>query len=284
MSIERVLFRRKDYEWSDVFFFRIREFPVKKLLVVLSVLVVLAAAGMIALYFTVGHLVKVGVETVGPRVTKCQVTVGHIGVSPFGGEVTIRNLTVMNPEGFSENAAFSLGAVRVKLEPRSLFSDRIVIREVLVEEPAIRYEVALTGGTNVGRIQRNVEEFAALFDTGREPEEVKDAKQLQIDDLRITGGRITVAASLKGVSTGVPVKLPDIHKRNIGAGESRNTYEVVAGILDDVLGSVLGAGREAATQVLGGLKGLGDAAKDVGNTATGTVKGVTDGVRGLFGK
>lgn len=254
----------------------------KKLLVALLVLVVLAVAGVVALYFTVGNIVKAGVETVGPRVTKCQVTVGHIGVSPLGGVVTIRDLAVMNPEGFSENAAFSLGTVRVKLDPRSLFSERIVIREVFVDAPAIRYEVALTGGTNVGRIQKNVEEFAALFATGKEPEEAKEAKQLQIDDLRITGGKITVAASLNGMGAGVPVNLPDIHKQNIGGGESKNTYEVVAGILDDVLGSVVGAGKEAVTQVLGGLKGLGDAAKGVGGTATDAVKGVTDGVRGLF--
>lgn len=256
----------------------------KKLLYLFVVLLLLAVAGVVSLYFTVGHIVKAGVETVGPRVTKCQVTVGHIGVSPLGGEVTIRELVVMNPDGFSQNAAFSLGTVRVKLEPKSLFGERIVIREVLVEAPEIRYEVALTGGTNVGRIQKNVEEFTALFDTGKEPVEAKEAKLLQIDDLRITGGKITVAASLKGVSTGVPVKLPEIHKRNIGAGESRNTYEVVGGILDDVLGNVIGAGRDAATQVLGGLKDLGSAAKDVGDTATGTVKGVTDGVRGLFKK
>jgi hypothetical protein len=257
---------------------------VKKLLYLAVVLVVLAVAGLAVLYFTIGKVVKAGVETVGPRVTKCQVTVGHIGVSPLGGEVTIEDLAVMNPEGFSENAAFSLGTVRVKLVPKSLFSERIVIEEVLVEAPAIRYEVSLTGGTNVGQIQKNVEEFAAMFAGGEQPEEVKEAKQLQIDDLRITGGQITVAASVRGVGTGVPIKLPEVHMQNIGAGEKKNTYEIVADVLGEVLGSVIGVGKEAATEVLAGLKDLGEAAKGVGDTATDTVKGVAEGVRGFFKK
>lgn len=254
----------------------------KKLLYVLIFLVVLAVLGLAGLYFSMGRIVKAGVETVGPRVTKCRVRVGDIAVMPFRGQVSIRDLEVMNPDGFSDNAAFSLGEVRVRLVPRSLFSERILIEEILVSAPAIRYEVALTGGTNVGRIQRNVEEFAALFDTGREPDEVKEAKQLQIDDLLVTGGKVTVAASVRGVGTGVPVSLPDIHMRNIGAQGDKNTYEVVADVLKEVLGSVITVGRRAADALLEGVKGLGDAARGVGDAAGDAAKGVTEGVRGLF--
>lgn len=260
---------------------------VKKLLYLFLFLVVLGIAGTVVLYLSIGRIVKAGVEKVGPRVTKCDVTVGNIDFSALKGQVTLHNLVVKNPEGFSNAEAFSLGEVRIKLVPRSLFSDRIVIEEVYVAAPAIRYEVALTGGTNVGRIQQNVEEFAAMFASDKQdeqPEEVKNAKKLQINDLRIEGGTVTVAASLKGVGTGVPVALPTIHQTNIGAQGDKTTYEVVADVLTDVLGSVVSVGRAAATAVLSGVKGLGDAALGVGGAAGGAVKGLGDGVKGLFRK
>lgn len=259
----------------------------KKLLYALAVLVVLGIIGAVVLYLSIGKIVKAGVESVGPKVTKCTVTVGDIDFSAFKGQVTLRNLVVKNPEGFSEEDAFSLGEVRVKLVPKSLFSDRIVIDEVYVAAPAIRYEVSLTGGTNVGRIQKNVEEFAAMFasdSTEEKPEEVKSAKKLQINDLLIEDGKITVAASLKGVGTGVPVPLPTIHQTGIGAEGDKSTYEVVSDVLKDVLGSVASVGKQAADAVISGVKSLGGAAKDAGGAAGDAVKSLGEGVKGLFKK
>jgi uncharacterized protein involved in outer membrane biogenesis len=250
--------------------------------------VVLGIVGVVVLYMSMGRIIKAGVEKVGPKVTKCDVTVSDISVSPFSGQVVIKGLVVKNPEGFSESDAMSLGEVRVKVVPKSLFSDRIVVEEVYIDAPQIRYEVSLTGGTNVGRIQKNVEEFAAMFASDKEekPEEVKNAKKLQIDDLLVKNGKITVAASLKGVGTGVPVSLPEIHKTGIGAEGQKSTYEVVADVLKDVLGSVVTVGKDAATKVLSGVKDLGGAAgnavKGVGGAAGDAAKSLGDGVKGLF--
>ena len=249
----------------------------KKLLFLFVILVVLIVVGVAALYISMGRIIKAGVETVGPKVTKCDVTVGDISVSPFSGKVVIRNLVVKNPEGFSDSDAFSLGEVRVRVQPKSLFSERIIVEEVYIDAPAIRYEAALTGGTNVGQIQKNVEEFAAQFasDEEEQPQEVKDAKKLQINDLLVENGKITLALSLKGIGTGVPVSLPDIHQTNIGAEGTKSTYEVVSDVLKEVLGSVISIGKDAVTGVLGGLKGAGGAVKDLGT-------GVKEGVKGLF--
>jgi uncharacterized protein involved in outer membrane biogenesis len=264
---------------------------VKKLLYIFLILVVLGIVGVVVLYMSMGRIIKAGVEKVGPRVTKCDVTVSDISVSPLSGLVVIKGLVVKNPEGFSEGDAMSLGEVRVKVVPKSLFSDRIVVKEVYIDAPQIRYEVALTGGTNVGRIQKNVEEFAAMFasDSKEEkPEEVKNAKKLQIDDLLVKNGKITVAASLKGVGTGVPVSLPEIHKTGIGAEGQKSTYEVVADVLKDVLGSVVTVGKDAATKVLSGVKDLGgaagNAAKSLGGAAGDAAKSLGEGVKGLFNR
>ncbi len=254
----------------------------KKLLSALVFLVVLGVVGAVVLYLSIGKIVKAGVETVGPKVTQCDVTVGSIDVSALRGQVTLRNVAVKNPEGFSEENAFSLGEVRIKLVPKSLFSDRIVIEEVYVAAPEIRYEVS-TGGSNVGRIQKNVEEFAAMFasDSKEEkPAEVANAKKLQINDLLIEDGKVTVAASLKGVGTGVPVSLPTVHQTGIGADGDKTSYEVVSEVLAEVLGSVITVGKDAATAVIGGVKGLGDA----GSTAGDAVKSLGDGVKNLFKK
>ena len=259
----------------------------KKLLYAAVFLVLLLVVGVVALYVSMGRVIKAGVETVGPKVTKCQVKVGSISVSPITGKVVLKDMVVMNPEGFSDNPAFSLGEVRVRLRPKTLFSDRVVVEEIYVDAPAIRYEVTM-GGTNVGHIQKNVAEFAAQFggDEKDQPEEVKEAKKLQINDLLVKDGKITLAASVKGIGTGVPISLPDVHRQNIGAEGRKSSYEVVSDVLKEVLGSVASVAKDAASGVLGALKGIGgtagDAAKGLGTGVKEGLGGAVEGVKGFF--
>jgi len=58
-------------------------------------------------------------------------------------------MVVGNPEGFKTESVFQLNQIRVILDPKSLLTNRIHIREILIDAPEITYEVGLSG-SNIG--------------------------------------------------------------------------------------------------------------------------------------
>ena len=65
--------------------------------VLLALLIVVA---LVALYVFLGRIVEKAIETAGPVVTRCSVTVDRVDFRPLRGKLRIVGLTVGNPEGF----------------------------------------------------------------------------------------------------------------------------------------------------------------------------------------
>jgi len=118
---------------------------VKRLLIGGVSVALLVLIGLGVLYVCLGSIIKTGVETLGPKITKCSVTVEQIDVAPLAGRVEIHKMVVGNPEGFKTESAFALHHIRVALDARSLLSNRIHIHEILIDGPEITYEVGSPG-------------------------------------------------------------------------------------------------------------------------------------------
>ncbi len=182
----------------------------RKWKIALGVLGVLAVAALV-LGLNLSSIVKKGIETLGPKLTGCPVTVGSVSLSPLTGGGSVQDLVVGNPEGFSDQAALRLGAVRVKVSLRSLLTERVVVEEITVESPEILYELGL-GSSNIGCIQKNLEEGSG--DKKAAPEK-GPGKKVQIDHILVKDGRIRLGTKLLG-GKAVPIPLPDVEMRDIG--------------------------------------------------------------------
>ena len=257
----------------------------KLILLGLGTVVMLVVAGLVVFSLKLGPIVKAGIETVGPRVTKCPVTVENIDVKPLRGIVRIRNLVVGNPEGFKTDSAFSIGEVRVSIVLRSLLSDEIVIREIAIDAPQITYEIGM-GKTNIGTLKANVEEFIASVTPTSGAEKPKDTrkddkagKKVTIDHVVVSGGQVRLSGTILQGSA-LPLPLPTVELNDIGKGDSVSTAEAAAKILDAVLGGVVDVVKQSGQM-------LKDAAGNIGNTAKSTgdslKKGVGGLVKGVFG-
>src|SRR5262245_8604885 len=111
----------------------------KLFLSVVAILVVLLVAVLVVVYFSLNTIVKRGVETVGPTITKVEVKLGAVNLSPFSGRGELSGLVVGNPEGFKSASALSVQEVRVALKPKSVFSEPIVVDEISVKAPEITF-------------------------------------------------------------------------------------------------------------------------------------------------
>jgi len=118
---------------------------IKKLLFGMLILALIAGA---ALYFfgttLLNNGIRQGVETVGPRVTQTPVSLGAVNISPFTGKGTLTGLNIGNPEGFKSENIFALGQIDVKVDTGTLFSDKIVIDQIIIQRPEVSYMKTLT--------------------------------------------------------------------------------------------------------------------------------------------
>ena len=256
-----------------------KKFILRSAVILLVCIVLLLAA---SIYF-LGSIIKKGVETVGPQITKTEMKLDGATLSLLSGSGKLKGLFVGNPEGFRTESAIKVASVSVGVVPRSVFSDKIHVTHVEVLAPEITFEGGLKGN-NLSKLLENVQASTASADkSASASKDTASSKKLQVDDLLISGGKINLrvdAGPLGGRSTTVP--LPEIHLTDLGKDPSGLTLaDLTARILKEVLQKAIPAAEKAVVD-LG--KGVTDAVKDLSKDPGGTVDKAAKGVTDLFKK
>jgi hypothetical protein len=271
----------------------------KKILIGLAVIVVIVLGGLFYLWSNLGSLIKTAVEEAGSRVTQVKVTLKEADTSNLtGGAMALRGLVVGNPSGFKTDSAFQLGEVSVKVDPSTVTSDTIIVKEVVIAAPQITYEFG-SGGSNIGTIQKNVETLTGGSGGGSSSDGSSSGggKKVVIENLYVRDGKVEVSADfLQGQKTGT--SLPTIHLKDIGkskggASPAEVAEQVIAAISKSATSAVgkldVGAIKDALGKELGAK--MGDVQKTLeqgtGGATDALKKGTGDAektVKGLFGK
>jgi len=251
-----------------------------RILVVLVLLLVLAVG--LSIYF-LGSIVKKGVETVGPQITRTEIKLDRATLSLLSGSGRLKGLFVGNPRGIKTESAMQVGSVRVGVAPGSVFSDKIHVREVNVEAPEITFEGGLKGN-NLSKLLDNVQAATGGSEkSGAAPQSKAASRKLQVDDLLIRGGKINLSVDLSvlgGKSATVP--LPEIHLTGLGqVPDGISAADLTARILKEVLQKAIPAAEKAIAN-LG--KGVTDSVKDLSKDPGSTVEKATRSVTDIFKK
>jgi hypothetical protein len=269
-----------------------------KILKIIGILVVVLIIALFAVILNLGKIVKTGINTVVPQVTKCEAHVDDVNFNVFGGKFEIKNLVIKNPEGYKTDHAFALGHIFVNVKMGSLMSDVIEIDQVLIDAPEITYEVGL-GNSNLNTILENVNSSLPSSDEEKkeEKEEKKEGgKKVVVNLVKVTNGKIGVSAKIAG-GMEAPIVLPDIENKDLGKKEGGISMVQAAAVtlkttllsIFDVLknsGKLLLDGAKAIGEgIVDGVKSLGDGAKDsiksLGDSAKDGVKSLEDGAKSL---
>lgn len=229
--------------------------------VVVTVLVLLIV-GLVVLGLSIDGLVKRGVETMGPKFTKVDVRLDHVGLSLFSGAGEVSGLVIGNPAGFQTPQAISVGKARLVLQPSSLMSDKIIVRSVRVEAPEITLETGLAGN-NLKKILANLEETTGGGGSTApaEPKTSGAAKKFQVDEFIITGAKVNVALTGLGNQN---IPLPEIRLSALGQGPEGITSPELTKV---VLAAIEKAAAKAVTENAGVIS----------KGAQNLVKGLTSG-------
>lgn len=258
----------------------------KTILRIAIVLVVLLVVAVAASFFFLGSIIKKGVETVGPQITKTEMRLDGASLSVFSGSGTLKGLFVGNPEGYKTESAIKVGSVSVGVKPGSIFSDKIHVTHVNVQAPEITFEGGLTGN-NLSKLLNNVQSGSGGGDTGsgatQATQSTAASQKIQVDEFVISGGKIQLNVNVPGVgSQSATVPLPEIRFTGLGQGaEGITVAELTRKVLKEVLERAIPAAEKAVTD-LG--KGVTDAVKDLSKDPSSAVDKATKGVSDLLKK
>ena len=257
----------------------------------LLILVLLIVVALAAAWFYMEPLVKGAVNKYGTQVVGTEVTLGGFKLNPFSGAVEIKDLKIANPEGYSASHLLSLGGIKVKVDPKSLLSDTIVVENVEIDAPEITYEMPNFSTSNVMQIQQNVAKNTAA----EEAKEEKAAEEAQvpaeesnvnviIHRVLVEGGALTAITPLQKNHTALTLTMPAVEIAGIGSEEQKITLrESIVTIFNKILfnatsvvtkalGSARDMAKKAATAAV-------DNAANVAGDAAEEGKGILDSLK-----
>src|SRR5262249_1349949 len=171
----------------------------KKLVIrLLIVFVVLVILGIVAVSFFLDGIVKRGIETVGPMVTKVEIKLDSVSLSLLSGSGKIKGLIVGNPEGFKSPSAIQVGNASLALQPGSVLGAKSIIKPSAVHAPEIPFETDLKQN-NLSKIVANLQATpGGATSSPAATNQAKAGKKLQVDDFVISGGKIHVSLTTLG--------------------------------------------------------------------------------------
>ncbi|MDC0325425.1 AsmA family protein [bacterium] len=210
---------------------------------IIILFILLAIAAFFALGKGVNTLVKSGIEKGGTHLTDVPVTLKEASVALMSGGGSLSGLRIANPEGFKSDAAITVENATLALEPGTLMSKKMVIRELKLEQPAITYERTLSG-SNLDKIMEAIQKKIP------ETQEDSDEVRFQIDDFQILQAHVKLGLTALG-GNGIEFTLPDISLKDLGTeGPGLTGAELTKEIMKTVLASVV---DKATGQGLGGF-------------------------------
>ena len=229
----------------------------------------------------VSPVVKKAVEVYGPEVLGAEVKMEDVDVGFVRGVAKIDGLVVANPEGYKEPIAIQAETLKISLQMRSVFSDTVVINDILLDSPVISYEKH-KGVNNLVQLQKNAVAWADSLSDGEKKE---SSTKVIIKRFRIKNG--TLRVKLPALPA-VPIKLADIERNDIG-GEDSNaqnfghaTKDILASLQLNAADTVKNAGGSIEKAAKEALKTGENVGKDALKAGEKVLDDAGDALKGLF--
>ena len=252
------------------------------LIAIVAIIVVLA----VALEFAAGPIVKGAAQTAGPIVLGTDISISNADVHVLSGKIDLGGMVVGAPEGFDANV-FEMETLKIDMDTMSLVggADKpIVIREILVENPIVTYE--LKGlHDNLHAILDKIGAGDKKDDAEDDDSSDKPGRKVVIEHFKFDGGRVRVAVlNGKGVVVPLPaIELNDIGAKNGGVTGIEATVQVVESIVMGTLKAVAGVVGDVGGLAIEGVEAVGGAAVDGVKAVGGAIGGGIKKIGGLFG-
>ncbi len=217
---------------------------------VVFVLAIVIGAGLNLTFSNINSLIAGLIEKYGCQVVGTPVTVSGVEIKIRDGSGAIDNLSIANPTGYSNQAAFSLGNITLDIDIESLRQEPIIIDEIRISAPLVNAEFNQEAASNINDLRKAVQDYIAPYTvagrsagsaSGDASESSDEAKLIRIKKFTFEKGKIEIDASALGAEKQT-IDLPKIELTNIGGA---------AGALPDQIAKevVTAMAKKAASEI-----------------------------------
>jgi hypothetical protein len=263
--------------------------PVKLILVLLASLLALIIIALGVAFVFIDSIIEKGVTVFGTEMTGTRVGVDSVSLSLFGGNLTVKDFAIGNPEEYNSRNAFSLRELHADVDVGSIFSDKIIINEIMIDNAMVNYEIKLDGSTNLNDIKKHVDAKTRSADkpkpeTDKKPETTpvpddKPQKSVVIKLLQIKNCKVIVSSTLLK-NGNIELTLPTIELKDIGESKETSPEKVFQKVLDKIITETIkavGDNPDASP-----IKGALDSLKGTSSEIKKATEGVVDSIKKLF--
>lgn len=254
---------------------------------VAGVLLAIVLIVFIVFFFFLGPAVKVAVETIAPGLTGGKVALKSVSISPLRGRVVLDDFIIYNPdsdgERFKSEYAIKLGYIVAEIDIASVFSEKIIIRELVLDNIVLNYEIASKinpADCNIKDILDNITKASDAEETATsDTEKTQDTsdskpKRFQVDKLEMDN------VSLNGYYSGqefisIPIAITPLE--NIGT-DPRGVS--AAGLSIRIVLALLERSGVAIADAI--QKGAIDIGSAIEKGVGGAIEKGVDGIRNIF--
>lgn len=225
----------------------------KKILVVFVFLALIIGGAAWYLFSGAGDLIRTQIEQQGSKYLGTQVSVFNVDLALAEGRLTISDVDVENPVGFSKEDAFSLGSITLDLG--GSVNVPYVVENVNVNAPEVLYEVDAKGQGNLIVLKNNLAANLPKSEEQTDPE--SDANPLVIVE-KVTVEGVRLKLNFEQLPTGdlaietkaYEVTLPTFTAGPIGKPGGMPADKVGIAIVNAMLDNIIAQAKAEAKKRL----------------------------------
>lgn len=164
-----------------------------------SLLLALIILLTLTFFFWLGPTVKVLAEKIGSKALGAPISMERLSINPKKGTLILSGFEIGNHAIFGQSNTVSLTEVSIAIDMETIFSDTLVIKEILIDSPYFVYEQNSVSD-NITEYITNIFAFANIdTDQPKEPKKEeeedldKESKKYVVNHLRITDVKMFLA-------------------------------------------------------------------------------------------
>ncbi|GAC20762.1 AsmA family protein [Paraglaciecola arctica] len=223
----------------------------KKALSICVLLLLLIAGGAYYMLSGAGDFIRTQIEQQGSTYLGTTVSVFNVDLALTEGRMTIKDLDIDNPKGFSDEDAFSVDSITLDLG--EVYKEPYVVQTISINAPEILYEVDASGQGNLMALKKNLTANLPKSETTS-----KDSANPLIIVENVTVSKVRLKLNFEKLSTGdfkietkaYEVTLPTFNAGPIGQPNGMPADQVGAAVINAMLDNVIAAAKSEAKKRL----------------------------------
>jgi uncharacterized protein involved in outer membrane biogenesis len=201
----------------------------------LLAIVILVIAAALIVYFSLNSIVRSTVESQTEASLKLPTKLDSASLSIFGGQLSLSDLRIGSPQGYSAEHMFTLGGIDVDVSYGQLRQEPIRIESIHIDRPRLVVEQK-DGKFNFEAVMENLPQETPTDGDGKREE--GEPIRVIINTLRVTDATVVLRPGLPGLNEEISVPVPSFELKNIGTGEGNENGAAIKDVAMQVVAAL----------------------------------------------